>query len=179
VLILVQDDFSGLLPITQSLFPGSDVQLCAVHLQRNAKTHLSKTDAAEFQQRWRVIKASWNVEVAQQQFEQLCDRFAKSYPSFIVEVRKKCPHYLPFIAYPDSIRRSFSTTNAVEAVNGQLEILRRNSAGYFQSQESLKLKLGLVVSGLEQQRWRSPGRSFSAALPQLNTMFQARFETAA
>lgn len=179
MLILVQDDFSGLLPITQSLFPGSDVQLCAVHLQRNAKTHLSKTDAAEFQQCWRVIKASWNVEVAQQQFEQLCDRFAKSYPSFVAEMRKKRPHYLAFIAYPDSIRRSFSTTNAVEAVNGQLEILRRNSAGYFQSQESLKLKLGLVVSGLEQQRWRSPGRSFSAALPQLNTMFQARFETAA
>ena len=45
VLILVHDDFSGLLPITQSLFPNSDVQLCTVHLQRNAKTHLSKSDA--------------------------------------------------------------------------------------------------------------------------------------
>ena len=179
VLILVQDDFSGLLPITQSLFSGSDVQLCTVHLQRNAKTHLSKTDAAEFQQRWRAIKASWNVEVAQQQFEQLCDRFAKSYPTSVAEIRKKRSHYLAFIPYPDSIRRSFSTTNAVEAVNGQLEILRRNSGGYFQSEESLKLKLGLVVSGLEQQRWRSPGRSFSSALPQLNTMFQSRFEAAA
>ena len=77
--------------------------------------------------------------------------------------------------------RSFSTTNAVEAVNGQLEILRRNSGGYFQSEESLKLKLGLIVSGLEQQRWRDPTRSgsISTALPQLNTMFQARFEAAA
>jgi transposase-like protein len=119
------------------------------------------------------------VEVAQQQFEQLCDRFAKSYPTFVAEIRKKRSHYLAFIPYPDSIRRSFSTTNAVEAVNGQLEILRRNSGGYFQSEESLKLKLGLVVSGLEQQRWRSPGRSFSSALPQLNTMFQSRFEAAA
>ena len=179
VLLLVHDDFSGLLPITQSLFPGSDVQLCTVHLQRNAKTHLSKTDAAEFQQRWRVIKASWNMEVAQQQFEQLCDRFAKDYSTFIAEIRKKRLHYLAFIAYPDSIRRSFSTTNAVEAVNGQLEILRRNSGGYFQSEDSLKLKLGLAVSGLEQQRWRSPCRSFCTALPQLNTMFQSRFEAAA
>ena len=51
VLLLVQDDFSGLLPITQSLFPNTDIQLCTVHMQRNAKTHLSKTDAAEFQQR--------------------------------------------------------------------------------------------------------------------------------
>jgi putative transposase len=179
VLILMHDDFCGLLPITQSLFPQSDIQLCTVHLQRNAKTHVSKTDAAEFQQRWRAIKASWNVEVAQPQFEQLCDRFAKSYPSFIAEVRKKRPHYLAFIAYPDSIRRSFSTTNAVEAINGQLEILRCNSGGYFQSEESLRLRLGLVVSGLEQQRWRSPGRSICTALPQFDTIFQARFEAAA
>jgi putative transposase len=179
VLILVHDDFSGLLPITQSLFPTSDIQLCAVHLQRNAKTHLHKTDASEFQQRWRAIKSSWNPELAQQQFEQLCDRFAKTYPSFIAEVRKKRPHSLAFVSYPESIRRSFSTTNAVEAVNGQLEILRRNSGGYFQSEESLKLKLGLVVSALEQQRWRSPGRSFANALSQLKTMFQSRFEAAA
>jgi putative transposase len=120
-----------------------------------------------------------NVCSAQRQFEPLCPRFAKSYPSFIAEVRKKRLHYLAFIAYPDSIRRSFSTTNAVEAVNGQLEILRRNSGGYFQPEESLKLKLGLVVSALEQQRWRSPGRSICTALPQLNTIFQARFEAAA
>jgi putative transposase len=56
VLIVVHDDFSGLLPISQSLFPNAEVQLCAVHMQRNAKTHLSKADALEFQQRWRASK---------------------------------------------------------------------------------------------------------------------------
>ena len=63
VMIVVHDDFSGLLPISQSLFPGSDVQLCAVHMQRNARNHLSKADNSEFQQRWRSIKTSWNIEV--------------------------------------------------------------------------------------------------------------------
>jgi putative transposase len=63
VFLLVQDDFSGLLPITQSLFPNTDIQLGTVPMQRNAKIHLSKTDAAEFQQRWRAIKSSWNLEV--------------------------------------------------------------------------------------------------------------------
>jgi len=94
VLIVVHDDFSGLLPITQSLFPNSDVQLCAVHMQRNAKTHLSKADAGEFQQRWRAIKSCWSLELAQQQFEELCDRFAKTSSRFIAELRKKRPHYL-------------------------------------------------------------------------------------
>ena len=179
VLLLVQDDFSGLLPITQSLFPNADVQLCVVHMQRNAKNHLSKSDSTEFQQRWRAIKASWNLEVGNQQFEQLCDRFAKSYPSFIAELRKKHQHYLAFLSYPEAIRRSLSTTNVVEAINGQLEIMRRNSGGYFHSDEILRLKLGLAIASLEEGRWKSLSRTISAVLPQLNVMFQSRFEEAA
>ena len=61
VLLIVQDDFSGLLPVTSRLFPNADVQLCVVHMQRNAHKHLSKSDSAEFQQRWRNIKASWKL----------------------------------------------------------------------------------------------------------------------
>src|SRR6185369_13154420 len=58
VMIFIQDDFSGLMPISQGFFPNTDIQLCAVHMQRNAKIHLSKTDNTEFQQRWRAIKSS-------------------------------------------------------------------------------------------------------------------------
>lgn len=179
VMMVIHDDFSGLLPLSQGLFPNADVQLCAVHMQRNAKTHLSKTDAAEFQQRWRAIKSSWDVEVGNRQFEELCDRFANASPTWIAELRKKRQHYLAFLQYPESMRRSFSTTNVVEAVNGQLEMMRRNSGGYFHSEDTLKFKLGLAISSLEDGCWRSGARSIFAALPQLNAMFQTRFESAA
>jgi putative transposase len=178
VMIFIQDDFSGLMPISQGLFPSTDIQLCAVHMQRNAKIHLSKTDNTEFQQRWRAIKSSWDVEVGNRQFEELCDRFAKSYPTWIAELRKKREHYLAFLKYPESMRKSFSTTNVVEAINGQLEIMRRNSGGYFHSQETLKFKLGLAISSLENGVWRSVARTFAAALSQLNALFQSRFEEA-
>jgi len=176
LMIFIQDDFSGLLPISQSFFPNADVQLCAVHMQRNAKTHLSKTDSTEFQQRWRAIKSSWDVEVGNHQFEELCDRFAKTYPTWIGELRKKRPHYLAFLKYPEYMRKSFSTTNVVEAINGQLEIMRRNSGGYFHSEDTLKFKLGLAISSLEDGRWRTVARTIAAALPQLNALFQSRFE---
>lgn len=176
VMILVQDDFSGLSPITASLFPNTDIQLCVVHMQRNAKTHLSKTDSAEFQLRWRAIKTCWDVELAGHQFEELCDRFAKANPSWIAELRKKREHYLAFVKYPEYMRKSFSTTNVVEAINGQLEIMRRNSGGYFHSDETLKLKLGIAVSSLENGKWRIANHRIYSVLPQLNAMFQARFE---
>ena len=59
------------------------------------------------------------------QFEEFCQRFERSYPSFIGELRKKRDHYLAFLKYPDALRRSLSTTNTVEAVNGQLEKIPR------------------------------------------------------
>jgi transposase-like protein len=177
VLIVVHDDFSGLLPITKSLFPRADIQLCVVHMQRNARNHLSKTDSAEFQQRWRAVKCSWDEPVGMTQFDELCQRFANLYPTFIAELRKKRDHYLGFLKYPDPIRRSLSTTNAVEAVNGQLEIIRRNSGGYFQSDETLKLKLGITITSLENIRWSKVTGKVEECLHQLNAMFQKRFES--
>jgi transposase-like protein len=177
ILIVVHDDFSGLLPITKSLFPGADVQLCAVHMQRNAKNHLSKTDNTEFQQRWRAVRSTWDEQVGITQFDELCQRFQPSYPTFVAELRKKRDHYLAFLKYPDALRRSLSTTNVVEAVNGQLEIIRRNSGGYFQSDDTVKLKLGIIVTALENRRWLNiPGR-VELCLHQLNAQFQMRFES--
>lgn len=176
VMIVIHDDFTGLLPITKSLFPQADVQLCVVHMQRNATTHLSKPDAIEFQQRWRAIKSCWDLELANGQFEQLCDRFSKSNPTWIAELRKKREHYLAFLKYPEYIRKSFSTTNVVEAINGQLEIMRRNSGGYFHSEDTLKFKLGLAVSSLENGKWRTANKRVNEVLSQLNAMFQSRFE---
>lgn len=175
-MIFIQDDFSGLSPLSGSFFPNADVQLCAVHMQRNAKSHLSKIDNTEFRQRWRAIKSSWDVAVGDRQFEELCDRFAKQYPLWIAELRKKREYYLAFLKYPEYMRKSFSTTNVVEAINGQLEIMRRNSGGYFHSENTLKLKLGLAVSSLENGRWRTIARTIASALPQLNALFQSRFE---
>ena len=177
VLIVVHDDFSGLLPITRSLFPGADVQLCVVHMQRNARNHLSKTDNAEFQQRWRALRSSWDEAVGITQFEDLCQRFQPGYPSFLAELRKKRDHYLAFLKYPDAVRRGLSTSNVVEAVNGQLEILRRNSGGYFQSADTLKLKLGITITSLENHRWRSVTGRVEVCLHQLNAQFQTRFES--
>ena len=176
VMIVIHDDFSGLLGVTKGMFPNSDIQLCTVHMLRNAKTHLNKEDASEFTKRFRSIKTAWSAEVAASQFEELCDRFEKSSPAFVKELRKKRPHYIAFLKYPDAVRRSLSTTNAVEAINKQLEILRRNSGGYFHSEETAKLKLSIVVTSLESGKWRRVAATVRAALDQFNAMFESGFE---
>ncbi len=92
--------------------------------------------------------------------------------------RKKREHYLAFLKYPDSMNKSFSTTNAAEAVNGQLEIMRCDSGGYFHSEDALKFNLGLAISLLEDGRWNKGPGTILSALNQLNALFQFRFENA-
>src|SRR6185312_12277502 len=89
-------------------------------------------------------------------------------PSSTNSARSACTIWLS--SYPENIRRSLSTTNIVEAINGQLEIMRRNSGGYFHSQDTLKLKLGLAVSSLEQGRWKGVAKNIAAILHQFNAM---------
>ena len=98
-------------------------------------------------------------------------------PTWIPELRKKREHYLAFLKYPESIRPYFASTNLVEAINGQLEIMRRNSGGYFHSEDTLKLKLGLAVTSLENGKWLHVVSKDRGVLPQLNAMFQLRFES--
>jgi transposase-like protein len=111
------------------------------------------------------------------QWEDLCRACEKDSPIFIAELRKKHEHYLAFLRYPEQVRRSFSTTNAVEAVNGQLEIMRRNNGGYFSSADILKARLGIAIEWLENGKWSRVAVSVSSALAQLNAMFVARFES--
>jgi len=177
VLIVVHDDFSGLLPVTQSLFPQADVQLCIVHMQRNAKTHLGKTEAGAFTQRLRAIKACYSPERAALEFDELCHQFETASPTFIAELRKKRDHYLCFLRYPEPLQPTLSTTNVVEAVNGQLERLRRNNGGYFQSEENLHLKLAIAMRALEDGKWARPCADARACIDQLNALFAHRFES--
>ena len=65
VLLLVTDDFSGLAPMVQSLFPNTDHQLCTVHLFRNAQRHLSPEDYSTFRDAWRDIYAASSLGTAQ------------------------------------------------------------------------------------------------------------------
>lgn len=66
---------------------------------------------------------------------------------------------------PQPLCRAFSTTNAVEAVNGQLERLRLDNGGYFHSEPDLQLELGAATRFLDRRTRYQP--CCRAALPHL------------
>jgi transposase-like protein len=175
-LIIVQDDFSGLANLIKGLFPRSHLQLCTVHMLRNAVHHMNREDAKNFSAQFKTIAHSWNWERAKTEFDELCGRWQDQYPTFIEHLAKKRDLYLAFLAFPKPLRKTLSTTNAVEVINRIFEKIRLNNSGYFQSLRDLQIKLGLSIQSLHEGRWSSPAANVKEALQEMNLMFDKHFE---
>ena len=71
---MVHDDFSGLLSLSENYFPGAEIQLCTVHLLRNAERHLSREHYRMFRDYWQAIKNSLTYEEGKRLFEALIEK---------------------------------------------------------------------------------------------------------
>jgi transposase-like protein len=58
VLIVVSDNFPGIIDAVKLAYPYADHQLCFAHLQRNVKKHMAKDDASVFNKELDKIRAS-------------------------------------------------------------------------------------------------------------------------
>jgi len=155
-LLLVTDDFSGLAPLVQGLFPNSEHQLCTVHLLRNAQRHLSLEDYTTFKQTWREIHAASSFESAQAKFRALLEQLRPTNKAWVEHLQKRVPNYLTFIKYPSPVRPHLRSTNLPEGINNQIENLRRNAGGHFHSQREALIKMKLLAHDLYNHKWSRP-----------------------
>lgn len=177
VLIIIQDDFSGLSKLNQGLFPKSHLQLCTVHMMRNVTHHLSKEDAGQVNERLSSIFHSYDPNQANAEFEKLCREWEEKYPTFMESLLKKREMYLHFLKFPQRLRATLSTTNTVEGINRLFEKIRLNNSGYFQSMEDLKMKLGFSIQSLEEGSWKNPSGTTQSVLQEMNLLFHQHFES--
>jgi len=176
MMLVVSDDFPGLDAAIKSLFPKAEHQLCYIHLQRNVRRNMSKQDAKVFVSSLTKLRmGDYDFETACSLFLELCERYEKKYPAFIAYLKKKAENYMAFFKYPESIRKFFYTTNISENINKQIERMRINLGGYFQSREVLEINVYLQFIRLENGRWRKGVSELKAKLYELSQMFAQRY----
>ena len=176
ILLWVTDDFSGLYPLLQGLFPQAYHQLCTVHLLRNAQRHLSPKDYTTFKDLWRELALASSPESAQAKLRTLLEQLRPHNKAWVEHVEKRSLHYLVFLHFPASLRAQLRSTNLPEGINNQIENLRRNAGGHFHTEREALIKMKLLTDQLYQTKWRRPGPTIKAQLAGLNRMFQKRFE---
>ena len=174
VLIVIHDDFSGLSSLTQAFFPKADIQLCTVHLLRNARRHLSREDYRTFRDYFQSIKNSLTYEEGLRLFESLLEKLPQEM-DFVRRIGRRKERYLAFLKYPRELRPLFSSTNLVEGFNRKIEEAERACGGYFHSERDRNFRYGLLAKELLEGRWRRPNWKYREVAHLLRYLFEERF----
>lgn len=175
VLVIVSDDFPGLDDAISTLFPKTDHQLCFIHMQRNVRKNMSKTDSKEFNKRVTTIRYLNDYEKALAQFETLCNEYKDKYSTFMSYLLKKKDRYFNFIKYPEEIRKHIYTTNIVENLHSKIEIMRINSGGYFQSVKTASIGIYVLISNLKEGRWKKAINCIRSCQYEIRQFYNSRF----
>jgi len=110
VLIVVSDDFPGIIDAVRLAYPLADHQLCFVHLQRNVRKHMAKDDASVFNKELDKLRtSSSDFDEAVLKFKELCNQYSSKYPRFIKGVCEKAEFYLAHMKYPEDLRKHIYT----------------------------------------------------------------------
>ena len=173
--LIISDDFPGLKEAVAILFDKTDHQLCFIHMQRNVRKNMSKSDAKEFNDTLKTLKTFKDFDKAVNDFEKLALKFKKKYPHFIDLLIQKKNLYFAFLKYPEGLRKHIYTTNTVESFNSRLEVMRINLGGYFQSTKTLNLAVQVLVDKLQSNIWKKKILAFRAHEYEIYQLFRTRF----
>jgi transposase-like protein len=173
--VIVSDDFSGIHDAIETAFPYTKHQLCYVHLMRNCKKYLSKTDNHAFVKELQSIKSSTDFSMASERFDTLCSKYKPSYKAFISNIIQKKDSYLSFMNFSENIRKFIYTTNVVECVNSRIEAIRQKLGGYFQSLNTLETNYFLQIERLHNDKWRLPAPLLASNVYEILQVFNLIF----
>lgn len=177
VLLVISDDFSGLADAIKTLFPKADHQLCFIHMQRNVRRNMAKSDAKTFNDELSMIRKLKDFEQALSKFSALCEQFKNKYPHFIKHLLSRKELYFSFLKFPETVRKHIYTTNAVESLNSRLEVLRINSGGYFQSMKTVDAAVYVMIQKLVKRKWKKPIPAFCEAKYEIHQLFNCKFNS--
>ena len=80
---------------------------------------------------------------------------------------------IPFLEFPDDIRKAIYTTNAIESVNFTLRKIIKNKQ-LFPNDNSIKKIIYLALKNIA-RKWNMPIRNWKGALNQFAIIFADRF----
>ena len=99
--------------------------------------------------------------------------WGRKYPAIAPAWERHWEQVIPFLAYPQEVRRIIYTTNAIEALNSKLRRAVR-TRGHFPSDDAATKLLYLVLNHAAAE-WKRPPREWFEAKTQFAVMFKERF----
>ena len=177
ILIAVVDGLKGFPAAIEAVFPQTQVQTCIVHLLRSSMAFASYKDRKAIANALKAIYKAVDAEAAERELEAFEDsELGAKYPAIAPMWRRAWNEVIPFLNYPEPVRRLIYTTNAIEALNSKIRRAVR-TRGHFPSDEAAA-KLIYLALNASSTEWKRSVRCWHEAKMQFAIMFQDRFTVA-
>jgi putative transposase len=172
IFIACVDGLKGLPEAIETVFSHTQVQQCIVHMVRQSLRYVNWKQRKEVALDLKSIYSASTREQAEMRMEEFAGKWDSQYPTISPAWRRNWERIVPFLAYPQEIRKVIYTTNAIESVNRGLRKIIKNRGSFPNDEAALKL-LYLALGNIS-QKWTKPIKEWKAAMNRFAIVFEGR-----
>ena len=144
ILVCCVDGLKGFPEAIEAIYPATVVQTCIVHLIRHSLRYVPRREREQVARDLKPIYTAVDAEAAQMALEAFDDKWGARFPVITQAWVNAWEYVIPFLAFPDEVRRVVYTTNAIEALNRQLRKAIKTK-GHFPNEEAAKKLIYLAI----------------------------------
>jgi transposase-like protein len=155
VLFVCTDGLTGFPEAIDAVFPLAVNQTCVVHLVRQSLRYLSWKERKSCAAELRRIYTAADADAARQVLDELTDAWADSTTkTAALQVWERAwDRFIPFLAFPEEIRRIVYTTNTVESLHMQIRKTIK-TRGHFPNDDAALRLIWLAIMRAK-TNWRT------------------------
>ena len=172
ILIACVDGLIGLDEALLAAFPHVMIQTCIVHMVRNSTKYVSYKERKIICADLKTIYKAPDEKQALQALDQFTKKWDTKYPMIAKSWKKNWDKIIPMFLFPDEIRRSIYTTNAIESVNMTLRKASRNHRIFPDDESAIKV-MYLAAQNIS-KKWTMPIRNWGVAFNWFAIEFKGR-----
>jgi len=172
ILIACVDGLIGLDEALLAAFPHVMIQTCIVHMVRNSTKYVSYKERKILCADLKTIYQAPDEKQALQALDQFTKKWDTKYPMIAKSWKNNWDKIIPMFLFPDEIRRSIYTTNAIESVNMTLRKASRNHRIFPDDESAIKV-MYLAAQNIS-KKWTMPIRNWGVAFNWFAIEFKGR-----
>ena len=154
------------------MFTHTTVQTCIVHMLRNSLKFVNWKTRKQVAADLKPIYTATTEDAAKTALEEFAEKWDGPYPTIAKSWRTNWERVVPFLAFPQDIRKVIYTTNAIESLNASVRKMTKNRGSFPTDEAALKL-LYLSLQNAS-KKWTMPIRNWSLAINQFAIHFENR-----
>ena len=174
ILIACVDGLKGFPEAIETIYPDTEVQQCIIHQIRNSMKYVASKNQKAFMVDLKSVYRAATKSAAEIALDDLEAKWGGQYPVVIRSWRNKWDNLSVYFKYPEDVRKTIYTTNAVEAVHRQFRKLTKTKGGFANENSLLKLLYAGVLNASE--KWTHPVQNWNLTLSQMAIHFEGRLE---